>query len=175
MNQVTKPTTSFTHPDHHKPDSAILLEILTTTLKESWGILLYVEWPESYGLELDYLDEHWGSHAKTIQEFLKDHGDSDNSFVGDYKVGALQLLHELLIRELRVQSTLQQDVHSMLEESLDDSDVREPLTSLLGYLHITQAALLERLEFIRVEIEIANDRTKNLVHLSESQVQSAAA
>ena len=69
-----------------------LLNIMTTTLSESWGLILSIESTQNYGLDLEGRDEHWTHQTEMHLRFLREFWDNEKGFHSDCAYGALEMV-----------------------------------------------------------------------------------
>ena len=133
---------------------AKLLEIMTTTLSESWTIILKVDEPLCVmGDQMD-LNTHWNHQAEMIQRFLSGSlGDRGfgNAEAQDY-FDTVSVMIEFLTEELRFQSKL---LLESLDYLVDDVELGRTchVDELEQYLVVTRAAIGERLEYLLGEMK----------------------
>lgn len=130
-----------------------LLDIMATTLRESWGLLLSLEVPQSYLLEPSDKDEHWKNQTELHLKFLSDFWDSDNGFLDRYQFGVLKLAQEFLTKELQFQAKFEVEAREFLEECSSGHEIYNEVVDLLEYLLTTQAALVRRLGEVMAELK----------------------
>lgn len=130
-----------------------LLDIMATTLRESWGLLLSLELPQTYGLEPSDKDEHWKQQSELHLTFLRDLWDSEDGIHSSNPFGVLESARALLTNELQFQAKFEAEARLFLEDCSADHEIYESVVDLLVYLHNTQAAVVRRLGDVMAELK----------------------
>lgn len=131
-----------------------LMDIMSTTLRESWGLLLITQTIENYELEPADKDEHWRLQAERHLEFLKVFGDYEERDP-DFEFVPLEIAREVLSVEMQFQAKFDAEVRSFLNELSSESDhcLQEEVENVLRYLLTTQAAIASRLGEVLSELK----------------------
>lgn len=138
-----------------------LLDIMATTLRESWGLLLSLEVPQTYGLKPSGKDEHWKRQSELQLKFLSDFWDPEDGIYSDDPCGVLESARVLLINELQFQAKFEAEAKSFLNHCSAGHDCYESVVDLLVYLHNTQAAVVRRLGDVMTELKSQSHRQAN--------------
>jgi hypothetical protein len=130
-----------------------LLDIMATTLRESWGLLLTLEAPQAYGLEPSDKEKHWKRQSELHLKFLSQFWDGDDGIHSCDTFGLLESARVLLTDELQFQAKFEAEARSFLVDRSTAYEIYESVVDLLVYLHNTQAAVVRRLGDVMAELE----------------------
>lgn len=153
MSESFPPVLSSFDIEQHQTWS-LLFEMMSTTLKESWGIALYSSIPARYIIDRKDLYEHWSRQTENVTLFLESVGEVNPIYwVNDEDlIEPHRLLQEILKCELSFQSKLQQQVDAVMTGASGGLEEFAFFAALLEYLHRTQAAITVRMHKVREEI-----------------------
>lgn len=132
------------------------LEILFSTLQESWGIQLYANLPEYYGADI-FKDAR--NLAVNHVEFLKmlnevPYDEFDDSW---FDAGFYISMDELLHRELLLRSEILAKLNAQVATIYPDLDTWSRIAEALEYVSRIHVALIQRLKYFHERMSIIGE------------------
>lgn len=153
-NHVRHTPTSWIGPRINGHD---FIEILFSTLQESWGIRFYLYWAQAYGCDLyPAVAELARSHITALSNLVTDtspEGAEDSCFDTDDE---LHQLDQILQRELALRSRMLSELNTQVVESYPSMDEWDDFARGLEYIANAHAALVQRLRFLRQRMDDLN-------------------
>lgn len=150
MSQVQIPLISV-HAHEGQMSGTQLMDIMSTTLRDSWGVLLGIQTTQQCGLEPFEKDEHWKRQTELHLRFLRNFWNDDEGFCAAFAIGLFELARTFLTNELHFQAKFESEVRSYMNESSGYED--DELKQLFEYLLATQAAIAFRLGEVLSELK----------------------
>ena len=133
---------------------ALLLDIVRSTLTESWGTLLFLDDALNFiCLPEDMPEAHWNRQTEFIGTFLR-HSMCNGGFATsteEYHDEALELTKAFLTEELEFQLMVATAARNELSVDLDDYEMSS-IAELLQYSLTVQAAVVGRMKIVASEV-----------------------
>lgn len=148
-----------------------VIEILFSTLQESWGIRFYLCHAESYGCYLfTKMAGLARKHIESLSKLITEYGplDQQSCYASDEE---LLILDHMLLTELDLRSKMVQELNTQVITCYPSQSEWDGFAEALQYLSSSHAALARRLRFLREWIDV---RELNPVSFSDSELEAVA-
>lgn len=136
-----------------KEPGQVFLEILFSTIQESWGIHLYSQIADCYESVFPILKEMGDQHLAALAKILEWQHDADNEVRVFNSIESFVDLDELLVNEIKLRSKLLSVLNDLVSGDIRDQFDRDHIANARNHVSSIHLACVQRLGLLRSMVE----------------------